>query len=133
MTTPQEALRLAELLRDDPLSMTHEDDLALTAAMSEYSALLERQAQEPFGYVTVQRLSRQFENHADKYWFYPAGCSPYLDNVDECYVVYAAPAPALPALTEEKMHGNDMAVRQAITNSCYVAIFQHQCRRERGE
>lgn len=49
------------------------------------------QQQEPFGYVTVRRLSQRFENHHDQYHFYPAGQSPYLDNVDECHYVYTSP------------------------------------------
>ena len=47
--------------------------------------------QEPFGHVTVRRLSQRFENHADQYHFYPAGQSPYLDNVDELHAVYTRP------------------------------------------
>ena len=47
--------------------------------------------QEPFGHVTVCRLSQRFENHYDQYHFYPAGQSPYLDNVDECHTVYTTP------------------------------------------
>lgn len=42
----------------------------------------------PFGTVTVRRLSRRHENHVDQYNFYPAGHSPYTDNVDECHIVY---------------------------------------------
>lgn len=59
-----------------------------------YTSPLQRPAEtveEPFGWVTVRRLSRRFENHTDQYQFYPAGQSPYLDNVDECHTVYTAP------------------------------------------
>lgn len=51
-------------------------------------------AQEPFGCVTVRRLSQRFTNHHDQYHFYPAGQPPYLDNVDEVYTLYAAPVAA---------------------------------------
>ena len=52
--------------------------------------------QEPFGHVTVRRLSQRFENHHDQYHFYPAGQSPYLDNVDECHAVYTSPPASKP-------------------------------------
>lgn len=58
------------------------------------------QQQEPFGHVTVRRLSQRFENHADQYWFFPAGQSPYRDNVDEIHAVYTSP-PASKPLTDE--------------------------------
>lgn len=48
---------------------------------------------EPFGHVTIRRLSQRFENHADQYQFYPAGHAPYTDNVDECIAVYTSPPP----------------------------------------
>jgi hypothetical protein len=60
-----------------------------------------RPQQEPFGHVTVRRLSQRFENHADQYWFHPAGESPYRDNVDEIYAVYTAPPPRQPLTDEE--------------------------------
>lgn len=46
---------------------------------------------EPFGTVTVRRLSQRFEDHVDQYQFYPAGQSPYIDNVDEVHTLYATP------------------------------------------
>lgn len=49
------------------------------------------EAAEPFGYVTVRRLSKRFANHVDQFAFYPADQRPYLDNVDECHTVYTAP------------------------------------------
>ena len=58
--------------------------------------------QEPFGHVTVRRLSQRFENHADQYHFYPAGQSPYLDNVDELHAVYTRPQSMTP-LTDEQI------------------------------
>jgi hypothetical protein len=73
---------------------------------SHYAEVTQAQAQgEPFGHVTVRRLSKRHENHADQYAFYPAGQSPYLDNVDECHAVYLAPPPAaqpvaVPELTQ---------------------------------
>ena len=59
--------------------------------------------QEPvaFGFVTVRRLSQRFENHHDQYQFYPAGQSPYLDNVDECHTVYTTPPQRKPLIREE--------------------------------
>ena len=64
----------------------HEAITAVCQALAEQPA-----QQEPFGHVTVRRLSQRFENHADQYHFYPAGQSPYLDNVDECHAVYTRP------------------------------------------
>jgi hypothetical protein len=55
-------------------------------------------AQEPFGQLTLSRLSQRFKNHVDVYNFYPAGQSPNLDNVDECYTVYTTPQPPAPAV-----------------------------------
>jgi hypothetical protein len=63
-------------------------------------ALEQPAQQEPFGHVTVRRLSQRFENHADQYHFYPAGQSPYLDNVDEIHAVYTRPQAREP-LTDE--------------------------------
>ena len=61
-------------------------------AITSLRAALAQQAEpSPFGCVTVRRLSLRHENHADQYQFYPAGQSPYLDNVDECHIVYTAP------------------------------------------
>jgi hypothetical protein len=48
--------------------------------------------QEPFGRVTVRRLSQRFENHVDDYRFFPWPQPPYLDNADECHTVYTHPA-----------------------------------------
>lgn len=72
---------------------------ALRAALAETA--------EPFGHVTVRRLSQRFENHVDQYQFYPAGERPYLDNVDECHAVYTAPQPPAPAveLTDMEIAG----------------------------
>lgn len=61
--------------------------------------------QEPFGHVTVRRLSQRFENHADQHHFYPAGQSPYLDNVDELYAVYTRPQAREPLTGEQLEHG----------------------------
>ena len=61
------------------------------------------QQQEPFGHVTVRRLSQRFENHHDQYHFYPAGQPPYLDNVDECYAVYTSPPAQRKPLTDEEI------------------------------
>ena len=58
--------------------------------------------QEPFGHVTVRRLSQRFENQADQYHFYPAGQSPYLDNVDELHAVYTRPQAREPLTDEQK-------------------------------
>lgn len=65
-------------------------------AVQQYNELADlmaekKEQQEPFGHVTVRRLSLRFENHADQYHFYPAGQSPYLDNVDELHAVYTRP------------------------------------------
>ncbi len=43
---------------------------------------------QPFGSVTVKRLSQKHENHRDMYAFYPVGEHAYLDNVDEHHAVY---------------------------------------------
>ena len=58
-----------------------------------------------FGYVTIRRLSKRFENHVDQYQFYPDGHIPYLDNVDECYQVYTKPNPLTP---EELWKSDDL-------------------------
>ena len=61
-------------------------------------------AVEPYGHVTVSRLSQRFENHADQYTFYPAGQVPYMDNVDECVPVFTSPPPPadVPLLTDDE-------------------------------
>ena len=60
---------------------------------------------EPVGHVTVRRLSKRFENHTDQHVFYPAGQSPYLDNVDECFPVYTRPAARnVQPLTPSQVH-----------------------------
>jgi hypothetical protein len=63
--------------------------------------LRDMKKQEPYGHVTVRRLSRRHENHADQYHFYPSGQIPYLDNVDECHAVYTHP-PVKESLTTEQ-------------------------------
>lgn len=60
-------------------------------AITAIKEALAQPEQEPFGHVTVRRLSQRFENHHDQFQFYPAGQSPYLDNVDECYALYTTP------------------------------------------
>lgn len=69
---------------------------------------------EPFGYVTVRRLSQRHPNHADQYQFYKS--TPYVDNVDECHAVYLASHPSreVEPLTDE-------ALGIAMTNSYYDA------------
>ena len=74
----------------------HEAITAVCQALAEQPA-----QQEPFGHVTVRRLSQRFENHVDQYHFYPAGQPPYLDNVDECHAVYARPQAREPLTDEE--------------------------------
>ena len=76
-------------------------DEAITALRA---ALAQQAEPVPFGCVTVRRLSLRHENHADQYQFYPAGQSPYLDNVDECHTVYTAPPQRKPLSEEEILH-----------------------------
>lgn len=71
--------------------------------------------QEPFGHVAVRRLSQRFESHADQYWFYPAGESPYRDNVDEIHAVYTSPPASKPVQYPENFIDAlrfDMALRE---------------------
>lgn len=59
------------------------------SAKRKVEALLEKpQFVEPYGCVTIQRLSQRLENHVDRYSYYKEGEPPYLDNVDECVSVY---------------------------------------------
>lgn len=83
-----EATRLA-----DHIDVCEIDNAAwLLVLMREAAALLRRWPDaKPFGRVTVRRLSQRFANHHDQYAFYPWDQPPYLDNVDECHVVYTAP------------------------------------------
>lgn len=88
LTVPRELLRqvlvvLAEVDSRNALDIWDVSDALRTA--------LEQPAVEPYGHVTVRRLSQRFENHTDQYTFYPAGQVPYLDNADECIAVYTAP------------------------------------------
>ncbi len=76
---------------------------------------------EPFGHVTVRRLSQRFENHHDQYRFFPAGQSPYTDNIDECHAVYTTPQPAVPErkpLTDEEW--------QVIADTLHCCITRSQ-------
>jgi hypothetical protein len=85
----RQALEAFEYIEHNYMSLPAPATKAITALRE---ALAEQPAQqEPFGYVTVRRLSQRFENHADQYHFYPAGQSPYLDNVDELHAVYTRP------------------------------------------
>ena len=77
------------------------DDEAAERVIAPLRTLLDAPAVEPYGHVTVRRLSQRFENHVDQYTFYPAGHPPYLDNVDECITVYTAPQAQQPAPVQE--------------------------------
>ena len=68
----------------------------------------------PFGHVTVRRLRGRLENHVDQYHFYPAGESPYLDNVDECHTVYTHPAQQ--PLSEEHGPCNNLPLKSLLQN-----------------
>lgn len=71
-----------------------------------YAAPQAQPAVEPFGHVTVRRLSRRVKCLTDQYVFYSAGQVPYLDNVDECHAVYTAPPPPadVPLLTDDEIY-----------------------------
>ena len=106
-----EALELARsthdvmLLSDPPQKAWkyHNVDWKLLGAVNQLrQAIAEAEKQEPFGYVTVRRLSQRYENHAELYAFYPSGQSPYLDNADECHAVYTSPSQRQP-LTDEQI------------------------------
>lgn len=103
MTETQRAAMQAALdaLQSGILELNYVDKpracVPLHEARSALRAALAEPVVEPYGHVTVRRLSQQFENHVDQYTFYPAGYPPYLDNVDECIAVYTAPQPQQPA------------------------------------
>ena len=120
MTKEREALKLAlEALEEAAdaidswgsyasgyFQVKHDLEGDISKAKSAITAIREALAQpeqEPvaFGSVTVRRLSQRFENHHDQYQFYPAGQSPYLDNVDECHTVYTTQPHRKPLTDEE--------------------------------
>ncbi len=86
------------------------------------ASIYKQPEQEPvaFGSVTVRRLSQRFENHHDQYQFYPAGQSPYLDNVDECHTVYTAPPHRKP-LTDEQLE----AMAEKYVTNCYFDTLKY--------
>ena len=116
--TKDEALKLAlEALELEDMACRYEKDQTpehITKAITAIREALAQPEQEPvaFGSVTVRRLSQRFENHHDQYQFYPAGQSPYLDNVDECHTVYTTPPQRKPLTYEIKQEFWIKAIEQ---------------------
>lgn len=125
---PDQELYKAQPAQQEPFDHVAAANSALNQAQNRSYQIASAAQQEPFGPVTVRRLSQRFENHADQYRFYPTRQSPYLDNMDECYAVYTRPQSMTP-LTDEQFQdicnrlsrqggwdgdGWDLALKEAI-------------------
>lgn len=104
-----DCIKASKILRDDIHELTVAELLHfakdLRGHLERKAPQPQQPAVEPFGHVTVRRLSERFENHADQYTFYPAGQVPYLDNVDECVLVFTAtPSADAPLLTDDEIY-----------------------------